>query len=344
MLSGLGPREHLRELRINVKKDLPGVGQNLMDHLEVNVGFDIDPTKFMWRWQAAYLKLFTDYKNLSPNSIKKTIEKFADQEAFASNGLNIMWDWTSGCQPSNIFEPDLHIQLYNGFFFDRNLTFPPLPQGDVLHYKEISKDSYMPNPLDPVDSKGNINYKKNYSEEQLNPASPRVIIDFLIENLHTKATGSLTLRSKDPRCNPRIELGLWKDEDAIKRVVSGIKQVRELMETPEMLSYSKNPNDSSIYELYPGVRVNTDEKLIEYIKNWQSIGHHMAGTARMGKECDPYAVVDSKLKVIGVDNLRVVDASVYPAPNHHYYNPSRGIYMIAEVASDIILEKSNLLN
>ncbi len=56
----------------------------------------------------------------------------------------------------------------------------------------------------------------------------------------------------------------------------------------------------------------------------------------MGKKSDPMAMVDSKLKVFGVEGLRVVDASIYPPPHLHAYNPTRGIYMIGEVAADII--------
>jgi choline dehydrogenase-like flavoprotein len=56
----------------------------------------------------------------------------------------------------------------------------------------------------------------------------------------------------------------------------------------------------------------------------------------MGKEGDKTSVVDSRLRVHGVKNLRVVDASVYPAPHLHAYNISRGVYLIAEVAADFI--------
>jgi choline dehydrogenase len=62
----------------------------------------------------------------------------------------------------------------------------------------------------------------------------------------------------------------------------------------------------------------------------------MAGTCSMGPDSNKYAVVDSKLRVKGVSGLRVIDLSIYPPPFLHAYNPSRGIYMIAEKMSDVI--------
>jgi choline dehydrogenase len=74
----------------------------------------------------------------------------------------------------------------------------------------------------------------------------------------------------------------------------------------------------------------------KHLAEWQAWGHHMAGTCKIGASNDKYAVLDSKLNVKGVNKLRVVDCSVYPAPYLHAYNPSCGVYAIAEMAADII--------
>jgi choline dehydrogenase len=104
-----------------------------------------------------------------------------------------------------------------------------------------------------------------------------------------------------------------------------------------MLKYA---NDKNNYELFPGNKCDTLESIKNYLKNWQLYGYHMAGTAKMGKNDDNMSVVDSRLRVHGVKNLRVVDASVYPAPHLHAFNISRGVYLIAEVASDFIKNES----
>jgi choline dehydrogenase len=105
------------------------------------------------------------------------------------------------------------------------------------------------------------------------------------------------------------------------------------MQSSLIKDYALDPNN---YEVYPGVACDTLEKMMLYIKNWQSYGHHMSGTCKMGLKCDPMSVLDSRLKVHGISGLRVIDMSLYPSPFLHAYNPSRGIYMIAEMMSDII--------
>ncbi len=60
----------------------------------------------------------------------------------------------------------------------------------------------------------------------------------------------------------------------------------------------------------------------------------------MGLIDDEMAVVDSDLRVHGVKGLRIIDASIYPPPHLHAYNPTRGIYMIAEMISDMIKNES----
>ena len=72
------------------------------------------------------------------------------------------------------------------------------------------------------------------------------------------------------------------------------------------------------------------------MKAYSSFGHHISGTAKMGKATDPMAVVDSQLKVMGIDGLRVCDASVFPEiPS---YNTSRPSYVVGEVLADMLTE------
>ncbi|HEY1980360.1 MAG TPA: GMC family oxidoreductase [Xanthobacteraceae bacterium] len=87
-------------------------------------------------------------------------------------------------------------------------------------------------------------------------------------------------------------------------------------------------------EWLPGPDFPDRESLKRYVHD-QAWGHHASCTAKMGAENDPLAVVDSKFRVIGTRNLRVVDASVFPRiPGFFIVTP---IYMIAEKASEAIL-------
>jgi choline dehydrogenase len=333
MLSGIGPKEHLNNLGINIVKDLQGVGQNLMDHIESTMTFELDPEKIIWGWQAKYMKEFTDYKNLASPKVIKNIEKYYKSNAFETNALALMWDWYSVSNNPNvnpedpsIINPDSHTHIFNAFFFDFNLDFTKYPNGDNYNVLQHQNDELLP-----------VNIKKSYLfNNQINPANPIVLLSFLSECLQTKATGKITLHNKDPRTSPIIDLALFTDEKAVNINANALMKIRNFFKNSTLRQWAKNPDDYDSIELYPGKEYKTVDDLKNYIKNWQSYGHHISGTAKMGPTNDDSAVLDSRLRVKGIKGLRVVDASIYPTPFLHGYNPSRGIYMMAEVASDFI--------
>jgi hypothetical protein len=335
MLSGIGPKKHLTDIGIKTLVDLPGVGQNLIDHPFCSVIYEMDPKKIMWEWQATEIKENTDYKNLADPDIVDVIEKYANPKSSDNNAMALGWDWNSGLSPDDINEPDIHIQIANRFFFDPNCDFKKYPKGDTYHELEHSKDSYLPDILDPINfSKGIPNLKPYFIDSQVNPKDPRVFLSFLPELLNIKnICGSITLKNKDPRECPLLDLRYDKDDEGVERLARMILKIREFMHKPGMLKYAHDANN---YELFPGNKCNTLESIKAYLKNWQLYGYHIAGTAKMGKRDDNMSVVDSRLRVHGVKNLRIVDASVYPAPHLHAFNISRGVYLIAEVAADFI--------
>ncbi len=335
MLSGLGPKKELEALGIKVKKDIKGVGKNLMDHVEANIAYEIDPEKFMWIWQATYFKYNTDYKKLASPKVQQIIEKYARPfNTDVPTTVSLIWDWIVN-PDSNYSYPDVHTHFEEYLDFDYNLNFIKL-KGDNYEVSQHKYDTYMPDKYKPLEYPGIKDLKLEYTNRQIDPSNPLVMINFLIENLKTKATGQIVLKSTNPSDTPLIDLGLWTDIDGIRNIAKKMLLIREFMKTPEMIKYAKNPKDYSSFEMYPGNVLQTEDELIKYIQNWQSFGHHISGTCKMSPKDDCMGVVDSKLKVKGIQGLRIVDASVYPAPNLHAYNPSRGIYMIAELISDVI--------
>ena len=87
-------------------------------------------------------------------------------------------------------------------------------------------------------------------------------------------------------------------------------------------------------ELVPGESVNTREEIREFVRN-EAWGHHASCTCKMGPKEDEMAVVDSKFRVHGTTNLRVVDASVFPRIPGFFIVTA--VYMVSEKASDVIL-------
>jgi choline dehydrogenase len=342
MLSGLGPAQHLANMGIKVKKDMPGVGKNLMDHHEFSVSYQIDPKKFMWRWQATYLN--QDIGKTDDKELKAVIEKYKDPSSYNDSGVHLIMDWHSGLDEINTEEPDIHFHVVNSLFFDFNTNFITI-KGDNLNAKETKNDNTIPNPLSPTSSIGIPLMKDILFTSQYDINHPRVFLSLLIENLHINSwTGSVGLRSTDPLDPPVVELDLWRDNKTLERLARAVLISRQIMKSPKMMQFAPDPNNYSTFELFPGSGADTIEKIMEYLRTWSSFGHHVSGTAKMGPNNDPMAVVDSSLNVIGVKGLRIVDASIFPPPNLHAYNPTRGIYMIAEMASDMIKEASESID
>ena len=111
-------------------------------------------------------------------------------------------------------------------------------------------------------------------------------------------------------------------------LVEGMKHTREVLSKP---SLSKIVSD----ELLPGKDVKNNEDMKESIRNHVQTGHHPASTCAMGSDNNKLAVLDEKLRVKGIQNLRVVDASSFPDMISGNINAS--VIMLAEKASDMIL-------
>lgn len=90
-----------------------------------------------------------------------------------------------------------------------------------------------------------------------------------------------------------------------------------------------------VREVFPGPDAQSDDELSEALRATHQTVYHVSGTCRMGSDDDPMAVCDSRLRVRGVDGLRVVDASVFPTiPS---VNPVGTIMAVAEHASALVL-------
>ena len=143
---------------------------------------------------------------------------------------------------------------------------------------------------------------------------------------HPKSRGSITLRTSNPYDYPKILFNYLEDEDDLKQTRECIHLARKILSQPSLKPYSGR-------EIGPGTDAQSDQQLDEYIKSNAETAYHPCGTLKMG--IDNMAVVDEKLKIYGLENIRVVDASVMPEiPSANLNAPT---LMIAEKASDIIL-------
>ena len=131
--------------------------------------------------------------------------------------------------------------------------------------------------------------------------------------------------SNDINAPPLIQPNYLKEQIDQDLMIEGVKRCRALLKT-------SNINEISLRENLPGKDIKTDKEILDYIRNNGGTVYHAIGSCRMG--IDNNAVVNSELKVNGIQNLRIVDASIMPTMPSG--NTNAATMMIAEKASDLI--------
>jgi choline dehydrogenase-like flavoprotein len=140
-----------------------------------------------------------------------------------------------------------------------------------------------------------------------------------------QARGQVWLRSADPADKPRILTNSLSEDDDVRSMVDGIKLARRIASTEPLAS-------KFVRELKPGADASSDADIEAALRQRVELIYHPVGTCRMGSDDD--AVVDSELRVRGLEGVRVVDASVMPViPGGNTHAPT---VMVAERASDLI--------
>lgn len=145
--------------------------------------------------------------------------------------------------------------------------------------------------------------------------------------LRPESRGTLRIASADPAASPLIDpryLSAQFDRDVN---VTALKQLRNILAQPAMAPFVAG-------EYLPGEDVRSDDQILAYARAYGTTIYHPSCTCRMG--ADPLAVVDARLRVQGVDGLRVVDGAIMP--NVVSGNTNAAIVMIGEKGADMILE------
>jgi choline dehydrogenase-like flavoprotein len=142
--------------------------------------------------------------------------------------------------------------------------------------------------------------------------------------LRPKSRGTVALNSANPLAAPRIDPNFLGDDADLEAMVAGFKTTRRLMETPALRAIQKKDMFTA--------DVKTDDDIRAVLRNRVDTVYHPVGTCKMGT--DATAVVDPKLKVHGLEGLRVVDASIMPTLIGG--NTNAPTIMIGEKAADMI--------
>nr|WP_314072701.1 GMC family oxidoreductase N-terminal domain-containing protein [uncultured Roseococcus sp.] len=142
-----------------------------------------------------------------------------------------------------------------------------------------------------------------------------------------ESKGWVRARSADVFDDPEIQPNYLSDEMDRRVHIGGMRLLRRMLSTPELAPFVDS-------ETLPGKDVQSEDELLDFAFRNGSTTYHLIGTARMGPDTDPMAVVDDRLRVRGLQGLRVVDASIMPSMTSA--NTYATTLMIAEKASDFI--------
>jgi len=268
-LSGIGDGARLSNLGIDVNRHLPGVGENLQDHLQLRPIFKIRNCR----------TLNVDYRSLTRRV------NMAAAYLFARRG------------PMTMAPSQLGLFMKSGPEYDTaNLQF---------HIQPISLDKFG----DPL---------------HRFPA-----ITLSVCNLRPLSRGSVHAVSRDPRLQASIRPNYLQAPEDQRIAVQSLRLARRVCEAPALSPFEP-------LEFRPGAHLVSDDDLLDAAGELGTTIFHPVGTAKMGPENDPMAVLDPRLRVRGVAGLRVADASVMPRITSG--NTNSPTIMIAEKASAMILE------
>jgi len=166
-----------------------------------------------------------------------------------------------------------------------------------------------------------------YSTDRIDPTLHRFSgFTMSVCKLRPDSRGSVEIKSPDAHAAPAIQPNFLERESDVATMLDGLKLVRRLAATPALSRWISAEHD-------PGSDCASDDQMIDFVRNKGITVYHPVGTCRMGSDAE--AVVDQRLRVHGMERLRVIDASIMPVITSG--NTNAPVIMIAEKAADTIL-------
>lgn len=270
-LSGVGTASLLKKLGVNLIHDLPGVGENLQDHLQIRSIYTVQNTRTLNRRANSFFGLAS----------------MAIEYALLRSGP---------------------------------LTMPPSQLGAFAKSDEHQSSANMEWHVQPLslDKFGDPLHKF----DAITPA---------VCNLRPSSRGHVHIVSSEVKDHPAITLNYLSTDSDRKVAIAGIKYTRKIMDACALKRFKPE-------EIAPGISCNNDKDLAYAAGNLGTTIFHPVGTCKMGN--DKMSVVDDRLRVHGIAQLRVIDASIMPTITSG--NTNAPTVMIAEKGAGLILKDADL--
>lgn len=265
MLSGLGPAEQIKRQGLTVHADIPGVGQNLQDHTEISLVYQLN----------------------GPHSY----DKYKKLHWKAAAGLNYAL-FRNGPASSNLIE--------GGAFWwgNKDETVP-----DIQYFMVVGAG--IEEGVDAV------------------PGGNGCTVN--LGQIRPRSRGEVTLASANPFANPRVAPRYFSDRQDLDAITEGTMAALDIMAQPAIASYVETRHT-------PAPNLNSREDIRAFCQRTAHAALHPSGTCRMGQ--DDMAVVDPRLRVRGIERLRIADASIMPTLISG--NPNSVCIMIGERAAEFL--------
>ena len=146
--------------------------------------------------------------------------------------------------------------------------------------------------------------------------------------MNPKSRGELRIQSSNPLDFPLINPNFLSNKEDLDLILSGVKLAKKVIRTKPL-------SEIIVKEFLPGDSISSDERLINYCKKMIKTNWHPVGTCKMGKDSDDMSVLNTKLEVKGVKNLKVFDVSMMPSIVAA--NTNAPAMAIADKVTDILL-------
>jgi choline dehydrogenase len=268
-LSGIGPARVLQSAGIDFRHNLPGVGENLQDHLQLRMAFKVNGVPTL---------------NERANSLLGKMGMGLQYALFRTGPLTMAPSQLGAFAKSDRSQQTANIEF---------------------HVQPLSLDKFG------------------------DPPHPFPAFTASVCNLRPESRGYVRIQGSDPRKNPLIQPNYLSTDGDRRVAVDSLRLARQISRADALARYQPE-------EFMPGPSFDSDQALAVAAGNIGTTIFHPVGTCKMGRRADPMAVVDHRLRVHGVQRLRVVDASIMPTITSG--NTNSPTLMIAERGAQMIRE------